>query len=72
MLVYPLSFILIGDGGEKGGDIYIDIAKKFLGQVRAIYLKSVADKKGVERVSQLFKEFKKIPFLLVNKTDDAI
>jgi phosphatidate phosphatase APP1 len=70
---YPgLSFILIGDGGEKDGDIYIDIAKKFPEQIKAIYLRSVADNKRVKRVSQLFKEFKEIPFLLVDKTNDAI
>ena len=70
---YPnLSFILIGDGGEKDGDIYINIAKKFPGQIKAIYLRSVADKKRVKRVAQLFKEFKEIPFLMVDKTNDAI
>jgi phosphatidate phosphatase APP1 len=70
---YPsLGFILIGDGGEKDGDIYIAIAKKFPRQIKAIYLRSVADKKRVERVSQLFKEFKEVPFLLVAKTSDAI
>jgi phosphatidate phosphatase APP1 len=67
-----LSFILIGDGGEKDGDIYKDIAKKFPGQISAIYLRSVADKKRVEPVSQLFNEFKEIPFLLVDKTNGAI
>lgn len=70
---YPdLAFILIGDSGERDGDIYIEITKKFPGQVKAIYLRSVADKNRVERVTALFKEFSNIPFLLVNKTDEAI
>lgn len=69
---YPnLPFILIGDSGEKDGDIYISIAKEFPGQVKAIYLRSVADKKRISRIEQLFAEFKEIPFLLVNKTEDA-
>ena len=43
---YPkLSFILIGDSGEKDGDIYQEIASHFPKQVKAIYLRSVKDSK---------------------------
>ncbi len=69
---YPkLPFILIGDAGEKDGDIYISVAKEFPGQVKAIYLRAVADKKRINRIEELFAEFTEIPFLLVNKTEDA-
>ncbi|MFS4469714.1 App1 family protein [Maribacter sp. 2210JD10-5] len=70
---YPaLPFILIGDSGEKDGDIYITIAKKFPGQIKAIYLRSVSDLKRVQRIEDLFQEYTQIPFLLVKKTADAI
>jgi len=69
---YPkLGFILIGDSGEKDGDIYIDIAKKFPSQIKAIYLRSVRHDKRVERVTALFNEYTKVPFLLVRKTEEA-
>lgn len=70
---YPkLPFILIGDTGEKDGVIFINIAKKFPGQIKAIYLRSVRDRKRVKHVERLFSEFTEIPFLLVDKTDDAM
>jgi phosphatidate phosphatase APP1 len=67
-----LPFVLIGDSGEKDGDIYIEIAKRYPNQVKAIYLRSVNDTKRIERVTSLFKEFKEVPFLLVKETEDAV
>lgn len=67
-----LPFILIGDSGEKDGDIYIAIAKEFPAQVNAIYLRSVADKKRMKRIENLFKTFVEVPFLLVNTTEEAV
>jgi len=69
---YPsLPFILIGDSGEKDGDIYMAVATEFPGQIKAIYLRTVADKKRIDRIEKLFSAFTEIPFLLVNKTEDA-
>jgi len=71
--MYPeLSFVLIGDSGEKDGAIYIEIAKRYPNQVKAIYLRSVNDKKRIARVIKLFTDFKQVPFLLVTETKDAI
>ncbi|WP_289644946.1 App1 family protein [Maribacter aestuarii] len=70
---YPkLSFILIGDSGEKDGDIYQEIAGQFPKQVKAIYLRIVTDSKRMLRIKNLFANFKDIPFLIVEKTEDAI
>ncbi|PIB30401.1 hypothetical protein BFP75_00255 [Maribacter sp. 4G9] len=70
---YPeLSFILIGDSGEKDADIYIEISKMFPNRVKAIYLRSVSDGRRMARVSNLFAAYKNIPFLMVNKTEEAI
>jgi len=70
---YPgMSFILIGDSGEKDGDIYQEISLLFPGRIKAIYLRSVNDKKRMRRVTALFEDFKEIPFLMVHNTSEAI
>lgn len=70
---YPkLSFILIGDSGEKDGDIYQEISRLFPGRILAIYLRSVNHSKRMERIKNLFLDFKGIPFLMVNKTEEAL
>ncbi len=70
---YPeLPFILIGDSGEKDGDIYQEISALFPGRIKAIYLRSVNDAKRMARIENLFVDFKDIPFLMVNKTKEAI
>ena len=70
---YPkLSFILIGDSGEKDGDIYQEIASQFPNQVTAIYLRSVKDSKRMLRIKNLYMDFRDIPYLIVEKTEDAI
>ncbi|MDC6390706.1 DUF2183 domain-containing protein [Maribacter sp. PR1] len=70
---YPeLSFILIGDSGERDADIYIEISNMFPNRVKAIYLRSVSHVRRMTRVSNLFVGFKSIPFLMVKKTEQAI
>ena len=70
---YPdLPFILIGDSGEKDGDIYQEISTLFPGRIIAIYLRSVNHSKRMARIENLFADFKDIPFLMVNKTEEAI
>ncbi|MEM5565920.1 phosphatase domain-containing protein [Psychroserpens sp. AS72] len=70
---YPtLKFILIGDSGEHDADIYIDVANEYPKQVAAIYLRSVKHKKKMLRVTSLFKDYKQIPVLLVERSDEAI
>jgi phosphatidate phosphatase APP1 len=70
---YPdLPFILIGDSGEKDGDIYQEISTLFPGRIKAIYLRSVNHSKRMARIENLFVDFKDIPFLMVNKTAEAI
>ncbi|MGO4920564.1 App1 family protein [Maribacter spongiicola] len=70
---YPnLKFILIGDSGEKDGDIYQEISTLFPGRIKAIYLRSVNHSKRMKRIENLFIDFKDIPFLMVNKTSEAI
>lgn len=72
LATYPdLNFILIGDSGERDGDIYLAISKKYPNRIKAIYLRSVNDTKRVDRIQRLFEGYQDVPFLLVNKTEDA-
>ena len=70
---YPdFKFILLGDCGEYDADIYIEIANTYPNRILTIYLRSVNHKKKMLRVKDLFKNYKKTPVLLVEKTEDAI
>lgn len=70
---YPdMKFILIGDSGEKDGDIYQEISSLFPNQIKAIYLRSVKDEKRMARINNLFADFKDIPFLMVHNSSEAI
>ncbi|MGB6268342.1 MAG: phosphatase domain-containing protein, partial [Olleya sp.] len=54
---YPnLSFILIGDSGEHDPDIYLEIVNTFPKRIKAVYLRSVNDKKKIKRVNTLLKD----------------
>ena len=70
---YPnLKFILIGDSGEHDADIYKEIAELHPDNVLAIYLRSVAHKRKMERVRGLFENYKTTPVLLVESSKQAI
>jgi len=70
---YPeLSFILFGDSGEKDADIYINIAKRYPDQVKAIYLRSVNDSNRMDRIHSLVNEFKLSPILVVYDSQEVI
>ena len=70
---YPkLKFILIGDSGEHDPDIYMEVAENYPDRVLAIYLRSVAHKKKMLRVSGLYKDYKTTPVLLVESSKQAI
>lgn len=71
--MYPgLSFILIGDSGERDADIYLDIAQRFPERIKAIYLRSVAHRKRMLRVKGLFTDFETVPVLFVEDSEQAI
>ena len=71
--MYPaMKFILIGDSGEHDADIYIEIAEKFPGRIKAIYLRSVTHKKRVLRGQGLLATYTTTPTLLVEDSKAAI
>lgn len=51
---YPnLPFILIGDGGERDADIYLEAKQKFGNQVKAIFIHRLGDIKHQSRIEKL-------------------
>ncbi|SDB56917.1 Uncharacterized conserved protein [Flavobacteriaceae bacterium MAR_2010_188] len=70
---YPdLNFILIGDSGEHDPDIYIEIAEQHPDRILAIYLRSVKHHKKMTRVKGLFTDYKTVPVLMVETSEEAI
>ena len=70
---YPdLSFILIGDAGEKDAEIYMETVAQFPNRIKAIYLRSVSKTKNNIRIKNLIKNYTDTEFLLVNNSDEAI
>lgn len=73
MKTYPkLSFILIGDSGERDPDIYIEIAEAHPERILAIYLRNVNHKRKMIRVKGLFEKYETVPVLLVEDSDAAV
>ena len=68
---HTLSFILMGDSGEKDADIYIAMAKEYSKQMKAIYLRSVDDAKRMLRVEDRSRRFDQIRFLSVGEFNEA-
>ncbi len=70
---YPdLKFVLIGDCGEKDAYIYLDLVKEFPNRISAIYLRAVEHSKRMYKISSLFKDFKEVPVLIVENSEQAI
>lgn len=71
--VYPeRQFILIGDGAEHDPDIYIAIVQSFPNRIKAIYIRSVKNKKRALRIKGLFENYKTVPAVLVENSKEAI
>lgn len=69
---YPhLNFILIGDSGQKDPEIYQEVAEKYEGRVKAIYIRHVEDEKRKRELEKI-KEQLKIDFLIMEDSKDAL
>lgn len=70
---YPqLKLILIGDSGEHDADIYLEIAEAHPDRILAIYLRSVKHKRKMLRVKGIYENYKTVPALLVESSEQAI
>jgi phosphatidate phosphatase APP1 len=67
-----LKLILIGDSGEHDADIYLEIAEAYPDRILAIYLRSVKHKRKMLRVKGLYENYKTVPALLVESSEQAI
>lgn len=69
---YPeLNFILIGDSGEHDASIYTEIAEQYPDRILAIYLKSVNNKRQMNRIRSIVDKFKTTPLLMAETSGDA-
>jgi len=70
---YPdLPIILIGDSAEHDPDIYLELVNAYPHRIKAVYLRSVNDKKKTKRVKNLLGDYNTTPVLLVNSSKEAI
>ena len=54
---YPkLPFIMLGDTASSDGDYYLELAKQFPGQVKAIYIRQTKDTRNARRMKKLLEE----------------
>ena len=69
--VHPdLSFVLLGDSGEKDPKVYADIVKEFPGRVLAVYIREVRLDPGDGRVEQVSDTWDHdVPFVLAADSD---
>ena len=69
---YPhINFILVGDSGEHDPAIYTEIAAQFPDRIIAIYLRSVKHRRQMRRVRSIVDNFKTVPVLLVETSQQA-
>ncbi|WP_370392300.1 App1 family protein [uncultured Winogradskyella sp.] len=69
---YPhLNFILIGDCGEKDAYIYRDVVRQFPNRIEAIYLRAVEHSKKMNRIANLFSDYREVPVQIVEKSKEA-
>lgn len=66
-----MSFILIGDSGQKDPEIYADICNEFPGRIKAVYIRHVHTDKRKEELKQLAKKVD-VPFLILDDSQKAL
>lgn len=66
-----LQFVLIGDGGEKDADIYLELYQKFPQQIKAIFIHRLGDAKHQARIEELQKG-KESFFFFIKDVNEAI
>jgi phosphatidate phosphatase APP1 len=65
-----LSFVLIGDSGEKDPEIYADVVRAYPGRILAVYIREVRLDPGDGRVESVSGAFAPdVPFVLVPDSD---
>lgn len=67
-----LSFILIGDSGQHDAEIYLQVIKEYPGRVKAVYIRSVSEKRE-ELMVHIANEMQSlgVEMLLIHNTEEA-
>jgi phosphatidate phosphatase APP1 len=66
-----MSFILIGDSGQKDPEIYADICKNYPDQIKAIYIRHVHTNKRRQQLERMTEQMN-VPFLVVTDSKSAL
>lgn len=66
-----LSFIFIGDSGQKDPEIYLDIYERFPERVKAIYIRHVYTDKRKQELEEI-KQSTDVPFLVMEHSREAL
>lgn len=66
-----LSFILIGDSGQKDPEIYAEVYRKYPDQVRAIYIRQVDSPERAEEIKSMSREMD-VDLLIMEDSGDAL
>lgn len=70
--LYPhLQFVLIGDGGEKDADIYLELYNKFPNRIKAIFIHRLGNLKHQARIEELLKG-KETYFYFIKDVNEAL
>ena len=70
---YPdLPFVLLGDSAEHDADFYIDIAKRFPGRIKAIYIRQTRDTKNARRIKQLVEDTAHVDAVLIKESGQIL
>lgn len=70
---YPdLPFVLLGDSAEHDADFYIDIAERFPGRIKAIYIRQTRDTKNARRIKQLIEDTAHVDAVLVRESNEIL
>ncbi|MBR9998273.1 MAG: DUF2183 domain-containing protein [Cyclobacteriaceae bacterium] len=66
------KFVLLGDNGQRDPEIYHDITRQFPGQVIAVYIRDINQKK-IKRIKRIGNEMKEnnIHFMFFRDSDEA-
>ena len=71
--IYPdLSFVLIGDNGQRDPEIYLRIAQEFPERVKAIYIRTIRKHKKDSRINELVQQLKAINVPLILAKDTVV
>lgn len=67
--MYPdLPFIMLGDTASKDGDFYLELAQRFPGRIKAIYIRQTKDNRNARRMKKLIESQTDITAVMVEQS----